>query len=549
MGHFFQLISDFFYSLFRGLLRILDPRQWRLPESKPKTGKRRFGLSIPVACGLISFFFWSGLFLTLVFTRQKDYSVLLDRYGWLIFLFIVVFSVMLYYFVRLYLQDDYENFEDIDEAWELGLAELYRRQIDIKATPVFLLIGAENRERTERLFAAAAEEFEVQGYPKQNSALHWYANKRSIYIVASEVGCLTAISRRSAAELKSTSGSGEIRGELGRTMQAEDLGRTFWPSEEPMVEGQEKQEPKGSLIETQPDFGAQLGSTMMVGSADEYLRKRTEGAVALRKDYSMTRNQSDEHLSRLAQVCRLLQRVRAPYEPVNGVVALFPINLILCDSSDGAFIKEATGADLRTITDWLQLRCPSYAVVTDLEDDLGFQEMIRRLGPRYTRGFRFGKGVENVADLPHRSSVEAVGNWACRSFEDWIYRLFAQADALQKPGNRSLYNLLCRVRRYLRPRLLRVLSEGFSTVDQSEQGTPFFGGCYFVAAGNQSARQAFVPKLFERFIAEANKVEWTDEAIRNDQMRLRIVYALSAGSFILILVAVAFAWLRFFVDV
>ena len=44
-----------------------------------------------------------------------------------------------------------------------------------------------------------------------------------------------------------------------------------------------------------------------------------------------------------------------------------------------------------------------------------------------------------------------------------------------------------------------------------------FGGCYFAATGDSEDRQAFVKGVFDKLPEQQEELEWTEEAIRQDQ--------------------------------
>ena len=106
---------------------------------------------------------------------------------------------------------------------------------------------------------------------------------------------------------------------------------------------------------------------------------------------------------------------------------------------------------------------------------------------------------------------------ACRAFEDFIYKLFREPAALSKPGNRALYSLLCKVRRYLYPRLDRILPDALGCDDvESEVQSPLVAGCYFAAAGPHDDTQAFVRAVFDGLIKTNEDLEWLPAAERPD---------------------------------
>ena len=107
----------------------------------------------------------------------------------------------------------------------------------------------------------------------------------------------------------------------------------------------------------------------------------------------------------------------------------------------------------------------------------------------------------------------------CGAFEDWVYTLFREQQALTRPGNLRLYGLLCKVRCNLKLRLAEILAGGFGyDPRQTPHDQPLlFSGCYFAATGPTPDRQAFVKSVFDKLLDEQENVEWTRQALVNEQ--------------------------------
>jgi hypothetical protein len=203
-------------------------------------------------------------------------------------------------------------------------------------------------------------------------------------------------------------------------------------------------------------------------------------------------------------------------------MTLVPIKLISSDSSEGAWTKEAIRNDMEVLMAGLKLRFAVVALVTGLEEEKGFDELIRRVGRERALAQRFGKGF-GVWDPPIDEEIEALCKHACGAFEDWSYYLFKEPGSLAKPGNRALYMLLCRVRRTLQPRLEKILIGGYSYDPESQSGAVpiLFAGCYFAGTGDVPERQAFVKGVFERLPEQQEELEWTEAALA-EESRYRV---------------------------
>jgi hypothetical protein len=129
------------------------------------------------------------------------------------------------------------------------------------------------------------------------------------------------------------------------------------------------------------------------------------------------------------------------------------------------------------------------------------------------------------------SELRKFTSHVCGTFEDWVYTLFRQEEALSHPGNTALYALLCKVRRTLKQRLGDVLGKGFGYEQGGNKIPVLFSGCYFAATGPKSDRQAFVSGLLSKLYDEQEEIEWTGAALREDRRRgwlIKIGWAVTA---------------------
>jgi hypothetical protein len=225
-----------------------------------------------------------------------------------------------------------------------------------------------------------------------------------------------------------------------------------------------------------------------------------------------------EQQRRLEYVCRLVRRIRQPLCPVNGILALLPFGLIQRSAPEAIELQRAIQRDLAAVRQALMVRCPVTAMMIGLEEESGFQELVRRVGRDRALGQRFGKGF-SLTNPPLGERMEALGTHACGAFEDWVYTLFREKGALSKPGNTKLYALLCKIRRNVQGRLGDILANGFGYDPDKESGNQalLFGGCYFAAPGDTEDRQAFVKGVFDKLPEQQEELEWTESAICQDQ--------------------------------
>jgi hypothetical protein len=158
------------------------------------------------------------------------------------------------------------------------------------------------------------------------------------------------------------------------------------------------------------------------------------------------------------------------------------------------------------------------SLVGGLEHEAGFGELIRRVGTGPALEQRIGMRFEpwNPAT---RERLEALAIHACDRIEGNVYDLYKMHDGYNKPGNGKLYNLLCRTRTGFSDLLKTYLGGAFAQQDPDERPM-LFAGCYFAATGEIERLQGFLKAvLADRMLENQDDLQWTDEALRQDQAR------------------------------
>ena len=227
----------------------------------------------------------------------------------------------------------------------------------------------------------------------------------------------------------------------------------------------------------------------------------------------LARQDSVEQVQRLAYVCQLLRRGRYPHCPLNGALALLPLEVFQGSPREAQELQRAVRKDLSTVQQELEARFPVTALVVGMQNERGFREIVRRVGRERSVSQRFGRRFD-VRTVATADQLAALCVHVCGVFEDWIHTLFREADALSRPGNTRLYSLLCKIRCNFAPVLRDVLGGGFGYDPQQKHfDEPLaFSGCYFAATGETEDQQAFVRGVFEKLAEEQEEVEWTRRA-------------------------------------
>jgi len=252
---------------------------------------------------------------------------------------------------------------------------------------------------------------------------------------------------------------------------------------------------------------------------------------------------ASENCQRLAYLCRILKKSRKGHCGINGVLTLLPFQLTHLGLTKMAAISQAAQDDLSTIQEKLQLRFPVTVLLLGLEHERGFKELVRRL-PSNLLSRRLG-GKFDIRTIPSSNHLNQYSDVLCDIFEDWVQDLFREQDTLpQQRGNRRLYELVCKVRNQLKPRLRLVLGDAFGCSDAEDppmalEKAPFFSGCYFAACGEKNEQNAFVRGVIvDKLIAEQSSVEWTTAALEENRIYRSIAWTGWFLSFCFLLIGI-----------
>jgi hypothetical protein len=433
---------------------------------------------------------------------------------------------------------------------------------------------------------AAEADYRVDGGSSPSAPIYWYANADGIFLYLNDVcwmnAAITLYEMHSEAVKsgRQMPGEGPRGSEAGRKVSSY-LGTIMPDLRGPAPQGRRIELPSdvGATVEFNPSAAGKRGERNIpepapanapagagryfetltpeqivarpVASGDSSSNKlpaadsRSTPGASQRVSNRLSSQQSSLQLQRLEAVCGLLRRNRHPVCPANGILTLLPFEMLKAGAQDVAELERAISADLATIYRELQLRCPVTAVVVGMEQERGFRELVRRIGREGATKQRFGQRF----DLRTPASEEELRKFTthvCGTFEDWVYTLFRDDQALSHPGNTALYALLCKVRRTLKARLGDILGKGFGSDRKSGAAPVLFSGCYFAATGPKADRQAFASGLLSKLYDEQEDIEWTSDAIAEDERRgwlTRIGWAVCTA--IALCVAGLFIWRRF----
>ena len=461
--------------------------------------------SLPTKWSLLSLLFllliWAAAYIRHILDSQEA-----DRNWWMWFLLpiplVAIIPTLIYYLVKYLLMQEKSRFPDIDRIWEDGISESAAKGIPVSETPLFLVLGTSQHREVKTLLQLMNLDFKVQVPSGGSPPLSVHACHEGILVFLNGCNCISRLSTSSSSgpsEASPASNAGMLLSDVGGTIDASKLGAMRFSIPE-------KNEPTN--VPFQP------GGTMLLDESQDL----SELWKAVSTSKLLNSNDIFDCEERLRHVCKLINRARRPLCPINGIVSVLPFELI---ESSGAQLQIAIQKDLAVLRQELQIRCPNTALVTGMEIDEGFVELIKRLPPQQSSDNRFGKGSD-LWVAPEAPRLDAIAVHATATFEDWIYMLFQEANALKKKHNSRLFMLLCRVRGTFADNLRAVLSRGFGfdpVIDPALAYEQFlFGGCYFAASGSAPSQQAFVKSVFAKAFQQEGELEWSPTARQQDQL-------------------------------
>jgi hypothetical protein len=453
---------------------------------------------------------------------------------WLPILFLLLYALcwLSWWLWKLLVHDEEsDEFRDVDQAWEEALAALRAARLSLTDLPLFLVLGRPEDEE-KALFQAAQLSLEVKQAPARPEApLHLYASRDAIYVTCAGSSLLGAYALSLAG--KSLEASDERNAGPGHSPGAEDedeVLKTLTPGA------------AGGTLD--PKFGAVQDMVAVLQKAQREGRPLSKvDKRELRRIYrrdnphrSLVRNSErmDRQTARLRHLCRLFVRDRHPYCAVNGILLLVPFAGTDSDD-DASHAGQVCQRDLAVATTALEVHCPLFALVGDLETAPGFTEFVQRFSSR-ERLQRLGRSCPLLPDFagPREQAaangqagrmVRSLVSWLCQSVAQmFVYRKFQ----LEKAGPEEPVNVVVRnnSRLFLLFDELQQRSQRLglilaNAIEAKGPGPLLFGGCYLGGTGTDAPQeQAFVKGVFDRLIEGQSCVYWTEQA-KNEEARYR----------------------------
>ncbi|MCY2977148.1 MAG: hypothetical protein NTU79_00595 [Planctomycetota bacterium] len=494
--------------------------------------------TIPTKWSMMALLFllliWVAAFVKHVFEGEEKEGW--DSYEWLVWgvyapPMIAAITIFVYFFIKLFLKEEVSRFPELDRIWREGLDQADAKEISIVDAPLFLVLGTSQQREVRSMTGLMGIEFAVETPVSVSPPISFFASERGIFVFLNGCNCISRLSQSTSTSSiqnnANPSSTGELhQNEVGGTIDASHLAPPAYKT---------MQAPE-AFVEADPFTP---GGTMLLAEGQDLsdiLRTNTVSKV-------LTSQEIFDSEDRLRHVCRLIKKARLPVCPINGIVTTLPFELI---ETSSAQLQVAIQKDLAILREEFQVRCPNTALVTGMEIEEGFIELINRLPQQKVSENRFGKGADLWVS-PESKRLDAVAIHAVATFEDWIYMLFQEENALKKKHNSRLFSMLCRVRGAFSENLRAVLSNGFGFDPNTQPNLAYeqflFGGCYFSAVGATASQQAFVKSVFAKVIQQDGELEWTPKArSRDHQFHLLANLAALVGTIAILAIIGMLVW-------
>ncbi|HBN77988.1 MAG TPA: hypothetical protein DD473_19700 [Planctomycetaceae bacterium] len=453
---------------------------------------------------------------------------------------VLIIPLMVYRLVGAWTTGVESQQPDIRAAWDRGMKDLKNAGISVESVPIYLVVGSSGQRLERRIMEGLESNFLVSPDGLDNYPIHWYADRNAIYLYCTDCSWTNEIADR-------IDNLGALHPGIDLERPADQRGGKAFSKNSLEMRMRPKSRAQGNATVDLDDYDdMQNYESVSEESFEASIGTLRSDSVHIDQSATtiLTAEESMHQLQRLSYVCRLIQSVRDPLCPINGILTLSPFLILERSRAEVEQYHRAMRADLLTIQQTLMLKAPVIAMFFGMEKLRGFQELTRRIGKKGAEARRFGMGFElraaaTVTEL-QQYSLHVTG-----VFEDWIYKLFCDKDALTHPGNNLLYELLSTIRTRLKSHLSNFLSLGFGhdSKDKNQDDLIRFGGCYFASTGTKPDERAFLRAVFAKLESLQEEVEWTSVAIkRQSKFSFSIIIA---GTLILASVVAMGAMLYF----
>lgn len=433
------------------------------------------------------------------------------------FLFVYMVSLLLYWLILTLNEDDtIIEYPDIEDAWVRGVQQLDEAGVKLADYPLFLILGR-NQAGDEALMKATGLKDMLIAPGKEKSPLRFYVHRDAIYLVCSGATGWGRYCSILAGE--------STLFNVAESMNKVDMNKTLNPETAAAHMGMDKDlfDELNRLVSLRTERGLTPEEQARLQELSD-LSKAPQKVEVKMEPIPKAVQQNDQ--ARLMYLCKLIQRDRRPWCPLNGILVLIPWQSLESENTnkEGLPILQT---ELGLVRETMNLRMPMISMVCDLETAVGFNEF-RNCFQSEHLSQRVGQRIPMIPELPiaeiprlYDHAALWIGQNVLPRWVMQILKVDSSADMRKTPGvappyNAHLYMLVREM--YMRsPRLGRLLARCVNLADAGGEDTlPLFGGCYLAATGKADNQTAFVSGVFSRLTENQNYVSWTPQAFADE---------------------------------
>ncbi|MDG1872272.1 MAG: type VI secretion protein IcmF/TssM N-terminal domain-containing protein [Mariniblastus sp.] len=506
IGRFLAILFTPFAGVW-GFMRRVIPGLRKLPTLRPE-----------VLAALMSFIFLMLVTIVhtvLVYKNIDGTNAVQEYHLFKLILLSLATPLVIYFGVRVFLAPPKSPFPDIDLAFEAGLEALNKNGIQIKETPLYLVLGMPDGKMIKHLMGASGRSFDFTHATADGQAMHWYGAADQIYVFLTGIGNVSQLTKDLARYINQSSPESEYSEEgFTGTIDVRALGKGNNPAGVAS-----DMEPVGA-VESGGNFSATIKpGDLGVAATPSTTESRRPAPASTQKANTQrlsSREKQANQKRRLKHVCELLHRHRNPVCALNGIVVCMASRLV--EEFPGELARQVKN-DLSLVCETTKVVSTVTAIVNGFENYEGCRELVFRLSEVEGKDFtkrRFGKSYRSWEN-PSVEHLKEISNESVENFDQYIYSIFTHRDALSSRhvnGNRNMVKFLCWIYAKFYEGLETTLTTGFHA---DTEDFPRFTGCYFVGVGESNESSFFASGVFDRIDENQGELEWTSPVLQKEE--------------------------------
>lgn len=472
-----------------------------------------------------------------------------------VFLYLEIWLVWAFLY-SLKLKGRYFPFKEIQSKFEFGINYAESRGIDLKTTPIFLMLGQ----------SISGSNHLLKIYSQSIQNFNW---NESILLPSNE-GVFINIEQNSHLGSLEFAFSNNLEKPLKMFTLSNDQTR-----KEPELNIQTKIEMKlKDPVNTKPDKSdlsfpeqdvAKNAVQEALQAAQSEIAKVFSGSPPIEMPFSIpdtsglsqspevNSEQRDDLIKhspkniadnsnipqKLNFLMEKIEELRFPVCPINGIAVVIPIPYLT--SGNIAEILNACQKDLIFIREKFELNFPVHIFYTDIDKLPGYSSFLANNIPSKINesfGVNFQSCLANLSSEEVQTKIKNGISWV---LTEWFPKTIYSFLDFSKSGRVSNLGFLELMSSFWK---METLITQFSAklVAPSNMKPFLVGGCHFMATGADIENQAFYEKAFSKMIEMQNCVSWRQKVFSKD--RLLLLVTVIGYSFIvaILLLALYLTW-------